>query len=116
MVSNNAACQGKVRYQSNLNQMLSDVDKEIGDLMDYIELNNLNDCELLKVSRMLQNCRRKRRRIKDELEKTELMKNSFLNKTFTSKVQQTLSAMKKMDERKYTPRKLNELFAQQYLK
>lgn len=85
--------------------------KEICDLMHYIELYNLSDCELLRVSRMLQNCRRKRREIKDELEKTDLMKNSFLNGNFTNKVQQTLSAMKKMDERQYFPRKLNELFA-----
>ena len=97
-------------YQNNLNQMLSDVDKEICDLMHYLEFMNLSDSNLIKVSRMLQDCRRKRREIKDEMEKTDLMKNFFLNANFGAKVRQSLSAMKRMDERQYTPRKLNELF------
>ena len=100
-------------YQSNLNQMLSDVDKEICDIMHYIEFSDLSDCQMLKASRMLQERRRKRREIKDEMDKTALMRSTFLDSSFGIKVQQSLEVMERMKERQYTPRKLNELFDQQ---
>ena len=98
---------------SNLNQMLSDVDKEICDIMHYIEFSDLSDCQMLKASRMLQERRRKRREIKDEMDKTALMRSTFLDSAFGIKVQQSLEVMERMKERQYTPRKLNELFDQQ---
>lgn len=55
-------------YQSNLNQMLSDVDKEICDLMHYLEFTDLDDNEMLKVAEMLKERRCHRRQIKDEME------------------------------------------------
>ena len=97
-------------YQENLNTMLSDVDKEICDIMHYLELNELEDGDMLKASKMLQERRRHRREIKDEMEKTALMKSTFLDGAFGIKVQQSLSFMEKMKLRQYTPRKLNELF------
>ena len=100
-------------YQNNLNQMLSDVDKEICDIMHYIEFSDLSDGEMLKASRMLQERRRKRREIKDEMDKTALMRSTFLDSAFGIKVQQSLEVMEKMKERQYTPRKLSDLFAQQ---
>ena len=100
-------------YQNNLNQMLSDVDKEICDIMHYLEFSDLGDSDMLKASRMLQERRRKRREIKDEMDKTTLMRSTFLDGTFGIKVQQSLEAMEKMKERQYTPRKLSELFDRQ---
>lgn len=100
-------------YQGNLKRMLSEVDKEICDIMHYLEFTDLSDSEMLKVSRMLQKCRWRRREIKDEMEKTAFMCSSFLNKTFGNKVRQSLTAMEKLNERQYTPRKLNELFDRQ---
>ncbi len=100
-------------YQNNLNQMLSDVDKEICDIMHYLEFSDLNDSEMLRASRMLQERRRKRREIKDEMDKTALMRSTFLDGAFGIKVQQSLEVMEKMKERQYTPRKLSELFDQQ---
>ena len=100
-------------YQNNLNQMLSDVDKEICDIMHYIEFSDLSDGEMLKASRMLQERRRKRREIKDEMDKTALMRSTFLDSAFGIKVQQSLEVMEKMKERQYTPRKLSDLFTQQ---
>ena len=100
-------------YQNNLNQMLSDVDKEICDIMHYLEFSDLSDSDMLKASRMLQERRRKRREIKDEMDKTALMRSTFLDGAFGVKVQQSLEVMEKMKERQYTPRKLSELFAQQ---
>lgn len=100
-------------YQSNLNQMLSDVDKEICDIMHYIEFSDLSDGEILTASRMLQERRRKRREIKNEMDKTALMRSTFLDSSFGIKVQQSLEAMERMKERQYTPRKLSALFDQQ---
>ena len=100
-------------YQNNLNQMLSDVDKEICDIMHYLEFSDLSDSDMLKASRMLQERRRKRREIKDEMDKTALMRSTFLDGAFGIKVQQSLEVIEKMKERQYTPRKLSELFDQQ---
>lgn len=100
-------------YQGNLNQMLSDVDKEICDIMHYIEFSDLSDGDLLRASRMLQERRRKRREIKDEMDKTALMRSTFLDGAFGIKVQQSLEVMERMKDRQYTPRKLSELFEQQ---
>lgn len=100
-------------YQNNLNQMLSDVDKEICDLMHYLEFSDLDNQEMLKVAEMLKDRRQHRRQIKDEMEKTALMKDTFLDRTFGTKVQQSLDVMERMKTRRYTPRRLNELFAQQ---
>ena len=99
-------------YQNNLNQMLSDVDKEICDLMHYLEFTNLSDSDLLQIGRMLQDCRRRRREIKNEIDRTDSMCAAFLDKNFGNKVRQSLIAMEKMNERQYSPRKLNELFVQ----
>lgn len=100
-------------YQNNLNQMLSDVDKEICDLMHYLEFSDLDNSEMLKVAGMLKERRQHRRQIKDEMEKTALMKDTFLDRTFGTKVQQSLDVMERMKARQYTPRRLNELFEQQ---
>lgn len=100
-------------YQCNLKQMLSDVDKEICDLMHYLEFNDLDDCDMLKASKMLQERRRHRRKVKDEMEKTVLMRETFLDRAFETKIHQSLEVMEKMKERQYTPRKLNDLFQQQ---
>ena len=100
-------------YQNNLKQMLSDVDKEICDLMHYLEFSDLDNAEMLKVAEMLKERRKHRRQIKDEMEKTALMKDTFLDRTFGTKVQQSLDIMERMKTRQYTPRKLNELFEQQ---
>lgn len=100
-------------YQNNLNQMLSDVDKEICDLMHYLEFSDLDNHEMLKVAEMLKDRRQHRRQIKDEMEKTALMKDTFLDRTFGTKVQQSLDVMERMKTRQYTPRRLNELFEQQ---
>lgn len=100
-------------YQSNLNQMLSDVDKEICDLMHYLEFTDLDDNEMLRVAEMLKERRCHRRQIKDEMEKTALMRDTFLDGTFGIKIQQSLDIMEKMKARQYTPRRLNDLFQQQ---
>ena len=65
------------------------------------------------MAEMLKDRRQHRRQIKDEMEKTALMKDTFLDRTFGTKVQQSLDVMERMKTRQYTPRRLNELFEQQ---
>lgn len=62
---------------------------------------------------MLQERRRKRREIKDEMDKTALMRSTFLDRAIGIKIQQSLEVMEKMKERQYTPRKQSKLFDQQ---
>lgn len=97
-------------YQENLNAMLSDVDKEVCDLLHFLEFNELDDTDMLRASKMLQDARRRRREIKDEMEKTALMRATFLDKEFGVKVHQSLEQMEHMKCRQYTPRKLTGLF------
>lgn len=99
-------------YQLSFNQMLSGVDKEICDLMHYLEF-NLNSADMIKASEMLRDRRRHRREIKDEMEKAAFMKEIFLDGTFGTKIQQSLKVKEKMKTRQYTPRKLDDLFKQQ---
>lgn len=100
-------------YQSRLNQMISDVDKEICDILHFMEFNDPDDASLLHASKMLQERRRRRREIKDEMEKTALMKETFLDGAFGIKVHQSLELMERMKTRIYTPRKLDSLFESQ---
>ncbi len=100
-------------YQSRLSQMLSDVDKEICDILHFMEFNDPDDAALLNASKMLQERRRRRRVIKDEMEKTALMKETFLDRAFGIKVHQSLELMERMKTRIYTPRKLDSLFESQ---
>lgn len=100
-------------YQNRLNQMLSDVDKEICDILHFMEFNNPDDAKMLEAAKMLQERRRHRREIKDEMEKTTLMRDTFLDRTFGVKVFQSLELMERMKSRIYTPRKLGTLFTPQ---
>lgn len=99
-------------YQAKLYGMQSDVDQKITDVMHYLEFENPNDEELLKSARTLQELRRDRRKITDEVEKTKLVCNAFLDKEFGNKAQQAFDRLERMKTRQYTPRKLTDLFAQ----
>ena len=100
-------------YQNRLNDMLSNVDQEICDIMHYIEFNELDDDGMITTTKMLQERRRHRRDIKDEMQKTALMREMFLDGNFGIKVQQSLDLMVRMKYRYYTPRKLSDLFKEQ---
>lgn len=98
-------------YQSRLTLMLSDVDKEICDIHHFMEFNNPDDTKLLEAAKMLTERKQHRRQIKNEMEKTTLMRDTFMDRAFCSKVLQSLESMERMKKRIYTPRKLDELFA-----
>lgn len=99
------------QYRVNLNYMLSEVDKEICDIMHYIEFHNLDAAKGYKVYKMLKDCRLRRRKIKDEHEKVNAAIQILANDDLIEKMKTTLKQMKSLDRRLYTPRILTELFA-----
>lgn len=98
------------QYRVNLNYMLSEVDKEICDIMHYIEFYNLDAAKGYKVYKMLKDCRLKRRKIKDEHEKVNAAIQALANEELIEKMKMALKQMKGLDQRTYTPRILTELF------
>ena len=92
-----------------LQKMLSETDKEISDLLHYLEFNALSAEEALRISRQLQSKRRTRRDIKNDLEIMLLIQDALGAETI-SKLNQSLSHTQSMKNRKYTPRKLKGLF------
>lgn len=104
--------QHMTEYQTKLSGIQSDVDLKISDVMHYLEFENPDDERLLTSARTLQQLSRERREIKDEIEKTNLICRTFLDKAFGNKVQQAFDRMERMKSRQYTPRKLTDLFTQ----
>lgn len=98
------------QYAANLNIMLSEVDKEICDIMHFIEFNSLDAAKGYRIYRMLHDCRLRRRKIKDEKAKTEEAIKVFADCEWLEKTKKCLIQMKTLDNRTYTPRILTELF------
>ena len=103
-------CSQLKQYRVNLNHMLSEVDKEICDIMHYIEFYNLDAAKGYKMYKMLKDCRLRRRKIKDEYEKVGAAITVLANEDFIEKIKTALKQMKGLDNRLYTPRILTELF------
>lgn len=99
-------------YQTKLHGMQSDLDLKISDVLHYLEFENPDDASMLKSARTLQELRRERREVTDELEKTHLVRNAILDKHFGNKAQKVFDKIEKMKSRQYTPRKLTDLFTQ----
>ena len=103
-------CSQLKQYRLNLNHMLSEVDKEICDIMHYIEFYNLDAAKGYKMYKMLKDCRLRRRKIKDEYEKVGAAITVLANEDLIEKMKTALKQMKGLDNRLYTPRILTELF------
>ena len=97
-------------YEKNVKETMSNIDKEICDIMHYLEFKDLDDNDKIKVATMLQERRRYRRKVKDEYEKILIARSTFLNNSFKNKIKQFCTDVESMNYRHYTPRKLNELF------
>ena len=98
------------QYRSNLSYMLSQVDKEICDIMHYIEFFNLDAARGYKVYKMLKERRLRRRQIKDEFEKVSAVIQAMGDEPFLQKMNTCLRQMEGLDRRQYEPRVLVELF------
>ena len=103
-------CSQLKQYRVNLNHMLSEVDKEICDIMHYIEFYNLDAAKGYKMYKILKECRLRRRKIKDEYEKVGAAITALANDDLIEKIKTALKQMKGLDNRLYTPRILTELF------
>jgi hypothetical protein len=94
-------------YMSTIDDQLSLVDMEICDIRHYAENFDLNLYQGWKLYKMLQDACRRRRKIKDERIKVEYI----LNRNFVDCTNNAISNyIKSLDNRKYTPRVLKELF------
>ena len=89
-----------------LNQ-LSEIDKEICDLMHYIEFYSFSASDGYKLARKIKECRLKRRDIKNQLDELQILKSHSITNIASGKVQ---AALDKLDHQTYQPRVLNSLF------
>lgn len=101
---------GAKGYQDELAKQHSDIEKEICDLLHYVELYDLTDEEGLKAMDMLKDARQRRRDVKDEISRTEYFQKMIGTSANVAKARGFLTEMKKLDTRKYFPRQLEGLF------
>ena len=94
------------RKDSLLNQ-LSKVDQELSDINHYIEFCNLNAAQGYKAYKMIKDRRIIRRSIKNELDVLNIILSKKISETATDEIHKAITGM---DNRKYEPRVLNELF------
>ena len=87
--------------------MQSEVDKEISDIMHFIEFYNFSASDGYKLCKALKDLRLRRRKIKNELELINIVNTQSLNNVASG---QTNKAINGLDEKKYAPRVLQELF------
>lgn len=101
---------GAKGYQEELAKKHSDIEKEICDLLHYVELFDLSDDEGLKAMEMLKDARQRRRDVKDEISRTEYFQKMLGTSANVAKARGILTELKKLDTRKYFPRQLEDLF------
>lgn len=99
------------KYQKGFRDKMSAVDLEICDILHYIELYEWHEDESVDLINRLQDCRIRRRGIKDELYRIDAMERILRIKNLVPQLKESYHMMENMDTRKYTPRKLPELFA-----
>ena len=87
--------------------MLSRVDKELTDVNHYIEFSNLNIVEGYKAYKMVQDGRKRRRSIKNELTVLEIILGKRIGESITDEI---MKAVEGLDGRLYEPRVRKELF------
>lgn len=97
-------------YQDELNSALSDIDMKICDVMHYVELNDLSDEESINAVALLKELRETRRKIKDEMFKADNIQKGIGTSANVAKAKDSIKQIEKLSKRKYTPRKLSELF------
>lgn len=98
------------QYKNNLMYMYSDVEKEICDLLHYIEFNTLDAANGYKIYKMLRECRVRRRQIKDENIRVSAAIRALGGLELQEKLQDGLCQIRSLDNRTYRPRILEKLF------
>jgi hypothetical protein len=92
-----------------LSDELSKFDRQITDIEHYIEFNagKFNACEGYKAYKLLQDVLVKRRKVKDELQILQVVKDKM---AFPDDIENIQERVKELEERKYEPRELKYLF------
>lgn len=93
--------------KDELVQSLSNIDKELCDVLHYIEFCNLNAAQGYKAYKMIKERRIIRRNIKNELNVLNIILSKKISETATDKINKCVAGM---DKRTYEPRVLKELF------
>lgn len=96
-----------INRKRKLCQELSLVDKELCDILHYIEFCNLNAAQGYKAYKMVKERRILRRKIKDEISILDSILGQKVSQTAKNMIQKTAE---NMDKRTYEPRILKELF------
>lgn len=97
------------KYQAELKEGLSDVDMKICDILHYVELYE-TEGKSRELVQLLHECRKERRMIKDAMFCADTFQKTLGTKDNLVKARDTLKQICRLDNRKYTPRKLGELF------
>ena len=87
----------------------SNIDKQISDVMHFIEFNSFSACEGYKLCKALKELRLKRREVKNELELINIINCHTCNNIAKGN---TNKAINSIENKQYTPRVLVELFEQ----
>lgn len=95
------------KEKTDLLQALSETDEEICDILHYVEFGKLNAAQGWAASVMMKNARTQRRKIKDLLYIINEIQHRNRN---VSEAESVKNAIIKLNQRKYTPRKLTFLF------
>lgn len=101
---------GIPNYRDELAKKHSDIEQKICDVLHYIELYETDDDEARDLIELLRVCRENRREIKDELMRIEYFQTHLGTSANVMKAKQALKAVKGLENRKYRPRKYEELF------
>ena len=96
--------------KDELSKAQSEVEKELCDLLHYIELYDLTDEECLRATRLMKDARHRRRDIKNEIAYIDIFKKTLGISTNVSKAKSCIKELKKMENRTYHPREMKELF------
>lgn len=88
-----------------LSSELSECDKIICDVEHKLEFNRLNACELCKCAKTIQDTMRRRRTVKNEMEKLAIIKRFVTSQDL---IQQLSKKISEIGSRTYTPRVLND--------
>lgn len=92
------------------NNKLSESEGKISDIMHYIEFNQLNKDEAFKICNMLHEIVLDRRYNKDMISMLQSLKSLNEDNKISNRIKSVKDNIKKMDNRKYTPKQLPELF------
>lgn len=98
---------GSDARQQELNEKLSEVDKEIVDVEHYIEFGKFNAYQGWMCFKMLQNLLKQRRKYKNEMQVLNLIRQCRFDRNSLTALTQTISDIQ---NKCYTPRAFPELF------